>query len=77
MTSLLFARGTDCVLVGDSDGQVNVYQLKNLSVGEGKQVKVIFFIRPVAKHLKYASTCVYSLIYFLFIWRRLQRIYAP
>ncbi|KAM9351985.1 dynein axonemal intermediate chain 4-like [Symphorus nematophorus] len=37
MMSLLFARGTDCVLVGDSDGQVTVYKLKNLSVGEGKQ----------------------------------------
>ncbi|XP_034735125.1 WD repeat-containing protein 78-like [Etheostoma cragini] len=38
MTSVLFARGTDCVLVGDSEGQVTVYQLKNLSVGQGKQV---------------------------------------
>ncbi|XP_044050038.1 dynein axonemal intermediate chain 4-like isoform X2 [Siniperca chuatsi] len=38
VTFLLFARGTDCVLVGDSDGRVTVYQLKNLSVGEGKQV---------------------------------------
>ncbi|XP_070686525.1 dynein axonemal intermediate chain 4-like [Pempheris klunzingeri] len=37
-TSLLFARGTDCVLVGDSVGQVTVYQLKNLRVGEGQQV---------------------------------------
>uniref|UniRef100_A0A3Q3VSY2 Dynein axonemal intermediate chain 4 n=1 Tax=Mola mola TaxID=94237 RepID=A0A3Q3VSY2_MOLML len=31
MTALLFARGTNCVLVGDSEGQVSVYQLKNLS----------------------------------------------
>ncbi|XP_040894193.1 dynein intermediate chain 4, axonemal-like [Toxotes jaculatrix] len=38
MTALLFASGTNCVLVGDSDGQVTVYQLRNLSVGEGKQV---------------------------------------
>ncbi|XP_059191639.1 dynein axonemal intermediate chain 4-like [Centropristis striata] len=38
LTSLLFTTGTDCVLVGDSDGQVTVYQLKNLSVPEGKQV---------------------------------------
>uniref|UniRef100_A0A3B4X4W7 Dynein axonemal intermediate chain 4 n=1 Tax=Seriola lalandi dorsalis TaxID=1841481 RepID=A0A3B4X4W7_SERLL len=30
MTSLLFATQTECVLVGDSDGQVTVYQLKNL-----------------------------------------------
>ncbi|XP_034540734.1 WD repeat-containing protein 78 [Notolabrus celidotus] len=36
-TSLQFTRGTDCLLVGDSDGQVTVYQIKNLSVGEGKQ----------------------------------------
>ncbi|XP_070763038.1 dynein axonemal intermediate chain 4-like [Enoplosus armatus] len=41
VTSLLFARGTDCVLVGDSDGQVTVYQLKNLSVREGKQVDIL------------------------------------
>lgn len=40
MTSLLFARGTDCVLVGDSDGQVTFYGLKNLNIGEGKQVKL-------------------------------------
>lgn len=56
MTSLLFAKGTDCVLVGDSDGQVTFYELKNLSVGEGKEVKlrclyvvkcVNFTFRPV------------------------------
>ncbi|KAM7415026.1 hypothetical protein PAMA_019718 [Pampus argenteus] len=38
MMSLLFARGTDSVLVGDSDGQVTVYKIKNLRVGEAKQV---------------------------------------
>ncbi|XP_037621977.1 dynein intermediate chain 4, axonemal-like [Sebastes umbrosus] len=38
VTSMLFATGTDCLLVGESDGQVTVYQLKNLNVGEGKQV---------------------------------------
>uniref|UniRef100_A0A3B4X930 Dynein axonemal intermediate chain 4 n=1 Tax=Seriola lalandi dorsalis TaxID=1841481 RepID=A0A3B4X930_SERLL len=38
MTSLLFATQTECVLVGDSDGQVTVYQLKNLSVGDSSQV---------------------------------------
>ncbi|XP_039989507.1 dynein intermediate chain 4, axonemal-like [Xiphias gladius] len=37
MTALLFATGSDCVLVGDSDGQATLYQLKNLSVGESKQ----------------------------------------
>ncbi|XP_034390434.1 WD repeat-containing protein 78-like [Cyclopterus lumpus] len=35
--SLLFTTGIDCVLVGDSDGQVTVYQIKNLSVGEDKK----------------------------------------
>lgn len=41
MTSLLFARGKDCILVGDTNGQVTFYELKNLNVGEGKQVKMI------------------------------------
>ncbi|XP_063759582.1 dynein axonemal intermediate chain 4 isoform X2 [Eleginops maclovinus] len=39
VTSLLFASGTDCVLVGDIDGEVTVYQLKNLSMGKDKQVE--------------------------------------
>ncbi|XP_037644615.1 dynein intermediate chain 4, axonemal isoform X3 [Sebastes umbrosus] len=37
MKSLLFATQADCVLVGDSDGQVTVYQLKNISVGDSSQ----------------------------------------
>ncbi|KAA8587599.1 hypothetical protein FQN60_016461, partial [Etheostoma spectabile] len=38
MKSLLFATQTNCVLVGDSDGQVTVYQLRNLSsVGDSSQ----------------------------------------
>ncbi|XP_052337095.1 dynein axonemal intermediate chain 4-like [Oncorhynchus keta] len=37
LTSLLFATETDCNLVGDSDGQVSVYRLKNLTVGEATQ----------------------------------------
>ncbi|XP_029309687.1 WD repeat-containing protein 78-like isoform X2 [Cottoperca gobio] len=41
MKSLLFATQTDCVLVGDSDGQVTVYQLKNLSVAESSQVDIL------------------------------------
>ncbi|XP_026170340.1 dynein axonemal intermediate chain 4 isoform X2 [Mastacembelus armatus] len=41
LTSLLFHTQTDCVLVGDSDGQVTVYQLKNLSVGDSSQVDVL------------------------------------
>ncbi|XP_054465880.1 dynein axonemal intermediate chain 4-like [Anoplopoma fimbria] len=39
VTSLLFTTGTDCVLVGDSNGQVTVYQIKNLILGEDKQVE--------------------------------------
>uniref|UniRef100_A0A3B4GH50 Dynein axonemal intermediate chain 4 n=1 Tax=Pundamilia nyererei TaxID=303518 RepID=A0A3B4GH50_9CICH len=38
MTSLLFSSQADCVVVGDTDGHVTVYQLKNLSVGEQSQV---------------------------------------
>ncbi|KAG9351047.1 hypothetical protein JZ751_024937 [Albula glossodonta] len=40
-TSLLFATDADCILVGDCNGQVSVYQLKNLSVGEGPQVEML------------------------------------
>lgn len=38
MTSLLFSSQADCVVVGDSDGHVTVYQLKNVSAGEQSQV---------------------------------------
>uniref|UniRef100_A0A4W4G6K8 Dynein axonemal intermediate chain 4 n=1 Tax=Electrophorus electricus TaxID=8005 RepID=A0A4W4G6K8_ELEEL len=41
LTSLLFATQTDCVLVGDSGGQVSVYKLKNLNAGEGKEVNTL------------------------------------
>ncbi|KAM6962991.1 dynein axonemal intermediate chain 4 [Aplochiton taeniatus] len=41
LTSLLFATETDCILVGDSDGQVSVFQLKNLTTGEGNQVDTL------------------------------------
>ncbi|XP_037313135.2 dynein axonemal intermediate chain 4 isoform X2 [Pungitius pungitius] len=41
MTSLLFATQTDCVLVGDSDGQVTIYQLKNLRMGGSNQVDLL------------------------------------
>ncbi|XP_028987572.1 dynein axonemal intermediate chain 4 [Betta splendens] len=44
MKSLLFATQTDCVLVGDSDGQVTVYQLKNLSTDERSQVDSLEYI---------------------------------
>lgn len=40
MTALLLANGSDCVLVGDSDGKVTVYKPKNFTVGSSKQVKL-------------------------------------
>ncbi|XP_030280897.1 WD repeat-containing protein 78-like isoform X2 [Sparus aurata] len=41
LMSLLFTTGTDCVFLGDSDGQITVYQLKNLSVGKGEKVETL------------------------------------
>ncbi|XP_057691736.1 dynein axonemal intermediate chain 4 isoform X2 [Corythoichthys intestinalis] len=38
LTSMLFAKGSDCILVGNSVGQVNFYRISNLSVGPGKKV---------------------------------------
>ncbi|XP_019729474.1 dynein axonemal intermediate chain 4 isoform X2 [Hippocampus comes] len=38
LTSMLFARGSNCILVGDSSGQVNFYRIQNLSVGPDKTV---------------------------------------
>ncbi|EQB78888.1 hypothetical protein CB1_001435008 [Camelus ferus] len=32
-TTVLFAKQTDCLLVGDSDGQVAVYELRNMPTG--------------------------------------------
>lgn len=43
-TALLFTPETDCVLVGDSEGQVTVYKLKNLSAGDSTQVRPYLFI---------------------------------
>uniref|UniRef100_A0A665UWH0 Dynein axonemal intermediate chain 4 n=1 Tax=Echeneis naucrates TaxID=173247 RepID=A0A665UWH0_ECHNA len=37
MRVVLFATGSDCILVGDSEGKVTVYKLKNFGVGN--QVK--------------------------------------
>ncbi|XP_072130795.1 dynein axonemal intermediate chain 4 isoform X2 [Mobula birostris] len=34
LTTILFAKNTNCVLVGDSNGQVTVYQLNNMSPNE-------------------------------------------
>lgn len=38
LTSMRFARRSNCILVGDSRGQVNFYRIKNLSVGPDKTV---------------------------------------
>ncbi|XP_065813042.1 dynein axonemal intermediate chain 4 isoform X1 [Labrus bergylta] len=61
-TFLLFARGTDCLLVGDSDGQVTVYQIKNLCMDEGKQVDLnrpmlssTYYTSSTPKHIKYIN----------------------
>lgn len=51
VTSLLFASGTDCVLVGDTEGEVTVYQLKNLGVGRDKQVH----LKLTGLHVAYAD----------------------
>ncbi|XP_040264439.1 dynein intermediate chain 4, axonemal [Bufo bufo] len=42
LTTLLFARNTDCVLIGDSDGQVSVYTLRNVSGGEASPVNALY-----------------------------------
>ncbi|KAM4734583.1 dynein axonemal intermediate chain 4-like [Anableps anableps] len=39
LAAVLFAKGSDCVLVGDSEGKVTVYNLKNFRVGKGKKVE--------------------------------------
>ncbi|XP_051917432.1 dynein axonemal intermediate chain 4 isoform X1 [Hippocampus zosterae] len=38
LTSMLFARDSNCILVGDSSGQVKFYRILNLSVGPDKTV---------------------------------------
>ncbi|XP_067996965.1 dynein axonemal intermediate chain 4 [Melanerpes formicivorus] len=37
-TSVLFAKNTDCLLVGDSKGEVSVFELQNLAVASSSQV---------------------------------------
>lgn len=65
LTSLLFARATDCVLVGDSDGHVIVYQLKNLIVGEGKQVKLrrLVIFKDLIRFFVYIAEVIISSSY--------------
>ncbi|KAM9326967.1 dynein axonemal intermediate chain 4 [Gastrophryne carolinensis] len=42
LTTLLFAKNTNCVLIGDSDGQVAVYTLRNVSSPDAAQVNTLY-----------------------------------
>ncbi|XP_075037964.1 dynein axonemal intermediate chain 4 isoform X2 [Mixophyes fleayi] len=42
LTTLLFAHNTNCVLIGDSDGQVSVYALRNVSSLDASQVNALY-----------------------------------
>ncbi|XP_075688914.1 dynein axonemal intermediate chain 4 isoform X2 [Rhinoderma darwinii] len=42
LTTLLFAKNTNCVLIGDSDGQVSVYTLRNMSSVEASQMNALY-----------------------------------
>ncbi|XP_056388801.1 dynein axonemal intermediate chain 4 isoform X2 [Hyla sarda] len=42
LTTLLFSKNTNCVLIGDSDGQVSVYALRNVSSAEASQVNALY-----------------------------------
>lgn len=41
ITCLLFDRRKDSVLIGDTTGQVKLYEIKNLQVGEEEQVRLM------------------------------------
>ncbi|XP_028666813.1 dynein axonemal intermediate chain 4 [Erpetoichthys calabaricus] len=41
LTTILFAESTDCVLIGDSDGQVTVYKMKHLTSGITTQANAL------------------------------------
>ncbi|KAG8132515.1 hypothetical protein E2320_010369 [Naja naja] len=40
-TTVLFAKSADCLLIGDSDGLVTVYALKNMTVSDRKKVDML------------------------------------
>ncbi|KAM4721514.1 dynein axonemal intermediate chain 4 [Rhinophrynus dorsalis] len=44
LTTILFAKNTSCVLIGDSDGQVGVYELRNISSSKVSQVNALYDI---------------------------------
>ncbi|XP_057194414.1 dynein axonemal intermediate chain 4 [Triplophysa rosa] len=52
-STLLFTPETDCVLVGDSEGQVSVYKLKNFTAADSTQVDALEDIiqSTLASHL--------------------------
>uniref|UniRef100_A0A8C0G552 Dynein axonemal intermediate chain 4 n=1 Tax=Chelonoidis abingdonii TaxID=106734 RepID=A0A8C0G552_CHEAB len=37
-TTVLFARNTDCILIGDSNGTVSVYELRNMTASDSNKV---------------------------------------
>uniref|UniRef100_A0A6I8N8R2 Dynein axonemal intermediate chain 4 n=1 Tax=Ornithorhynchus anatinus TaxID=9258 RepID=A0A6I8N8R2_ORNAN len=41
-TTILFAQNTDCVLIGDSDGQVIVFEIQNMIISDVTQVRLLF-----------------------------------
>lgn len=39
-TTVLFARNTDCILIGDSNGIVGVYELRNMTASDSNKVRL-------------------------------------
>ncbi|KAF3819751.1 hypothetical protein GH733_015260 [Mirounga leonina] len=50
-TTVLFAKQTDCLLVGDSDGQVAVYELRNMpsALDSGREFTFLKYLKCSAK----------------------------
>ncbi|XP_072275535.1 dynein axonemal intermediate chain 4 isoform X2 [Pyxicephalus adspersus] len=42
LTTLLFAKNTNCILIGDSEGHVSVYTLRNVSSSGASQVNALY-----------------------------------
>nr|XP_006125086.1 WD repeat-containing protein 78 isoform X1 [Pelodiscus sinensis] len=40
-TTVLFARNTDCILIGDSDGTISVYELRNMTASDSNKVDAL------------------------------------
>ncbi|XP_039185032.1 dynein intermediate chain 4, axonemal isoform X2 [Crotalus tigris] len=40
-TTVLFAKNADCLLIGDSDGLITVYALRNMTVSDRKKVDIL------------------------------------